>query len=87
MPASAKNTIRKQLGEAIAARLQKMREVPDDDDIRQEDLAEEVGLNQSKVSQLLRGDTTHFSIDRLIDIAERIDLNVRMTVTRPYSAK
>ena len=81
---SAKETIRKQLAQAIAARLEHIR-TADGELLKQEELAGEVGLTQSKVSQLLRADTTHFSLERLMDIAERLDLNVNATVTRPYT--
>jgi predicted XRE-type DNA-binding protein len=80
---AAKDTVRKQLAEAIATRLEQIR-TADDEELKQQQLADEVGLTQSKVSQLLREDTTHFSLERLMDIAERLDLTVRATVTRPY---
>lgn len=80
----ASETIRKQLAQAIATRLEHLR-TADDEELKQQELADQVGLTQSKVSQLLRADTTHFSIERLMDIAERLDLTVRATVTRPYA--
>lgn len=80
---SASVVVRKQLADAIAVRLEYLR-TADDEIRRQSDLADEIGLTQSKVSQLLRGDTTHFSLERLMDIAESLDLTVRATVTRPY---
>lgn len=80
----ASDTVRKQLAQAIAARLEHLR-TADDEERKQQELADEVGLTQSKVSQLLRADTTHFSLERLMDIAERLDLTVRATVTRPYA--
>ena len=80
----ASETVRKQLAQAIAARLEHLR-TADDEERKQQELADEVGLTQSKVSQLLRADTTHFSLERLMDIAERLDLTVRATVTRPYA--
>jgi predicted XRE-type DNA-binding protein len=80
----ASDTVRKQLAQAIAARLEHLR-TADDEERKQQELADQVGLTQSKVSQLLRADTTHFSLERLMDIAERLDLTVRATVTRPYA--
>ncbi len=80
----ASETVRKQLAQAIATRLEHLR-TADDEQRKQQELADEVGLTQSKVSQLLRADTTHFSLERLMDIAERLDLTVRATVTRPYA--
>jgi predicted XRE-type DNA-binding protein len=77
--------IREQLAVAIAARLRKMHEPAERLVIPQSELAEELSLTQSKVSQLLRADTTGFSIDRLIDIAGRVGLVVRVSVTRPYT--
>lgn len=80
----ASDIVRKQLAQAIAARLEHLR-TADDEERKQQELADQVGLTQSKVSQLLRADTTHFSLERLMDIAERLDLTVRATVTRPYA--
>ena len=80
----ASETVRKQLAQAIAARLEHLR-TADDEERKQQELADQVGLTQSKVSQLLRADTTHFSLERLMGIAERLDLTVRATVTRPYA--
>ena len=80
----ASEVVRKQLAQAIAARLEYLR-TADDEERKQEELADEVGLTQSKVSQLLRADTTHFSLERLMDIAERLDMRVRASVTRPYT--
>ena len=83
---AAKDVIRKQLAEAIATRLEQIR-TADDEELKQQQLADQVGLTQSKVSQLLREDTTHFSLERLMDISETLDLTVRATVTRPYGRR
>jgi predicted XRE-type DNA-binding protein len=79
------DAIREQLAAAIAARLQKMREPAERVVVPQAEIAEELALTQPKVSQLLRADVTGFSIDRLIDIAGRVGLVVRVSVTRPYN--
>ncbi|MFM9970094.1 MAG: XRE family transcriptional regulator [Burkholderiales bacterium] len=80
---AAKDVIRKQLAQAISARLEQIR-TANDEELKQQQIADEAGLTQSKVSQLIREDTTHFSLERLMDIAERLELTVRATVTRPY---
>ena len=40
---------------------------------------------QSRISQLLNGNTTHYSLERLMDIATQLGLTVRVSVTRPYT--
>jgi predicted XRE-type DNA-binding protein len=74
---------RQTLAGAIAARLEKLRS--EGEGQTQAQLAELLGITQSKVSQLLRQDTTRFSIDRLIRVASDLDLVVRVSVTRPYT--
>lgn len=82
---SVSDTIRTQLAEAIAHRLEAMRSPTDERPVSQATLAEILGLTQSRISQLLRGDTAHYSLERLVDIAAQIGLTVRVSVTRPYS--
>ena len=82
---TAREAARSALASAIAARLERFSRPAGSDAVTQSDLAEQLELTQSRISRLLRADTEHFSIDRLIDIAERLDLNVRVSVTRPYT--
>ena len=74
--------IRAQFAAAIKSRLVKL--CTDGDGLSQSKLGERLGLKQSRVSQLLRGDTKNFSIDRLIRMATMLDLVVRLRITRPY---
>lgn len=83
--ASVSDKVRAQLAQAIAHRLGLMRNPPDERPVPQARLAEALGLTQSRISQLLRGDTGHFSLERLIDIATRLELTVRVSITRPYA--
>ena len=39
---------------------------------------------QPQISALVNGRAASFSHDRLVDLAERAALSLRMTVTRPY---
>lgn len=83
--ASVSDGVRAQLAEAIAHRLDLMRNPPDEKPVPQSRMAEATGLTQSRISQLLRGDTGHFGLERLIDIATTLELTVRVRITRPYS--
>lgn len=82
---SVSESVRHQLAEAIAHRLEAMRSSPDERPVSQATLAEILGLTQSRISQLLRGDTAHYSLERLMDIAVQLGLTVRVSVTRPYT--
>lgn len=82
---SVSDAARAQLAGAIAHRLEAMRSPPDERPVSQATLAEILGLTQSRISQLLRGDTAHYSLERLMDIASQIGLTVRVSVTRPYT--
>ena len=82
---SISDAVRAQLADAIANRLEAMRAPPDERRISQATLAEILGLTQSRISQLLQGNTAHYSLERLIGIATQLGLTVRVSVTRPYS--
>ena len=83
--AGVSDKVRAQLAAAIAHRLALMRNPVDERPVPQSRMAEATGLAQSRISQLLRGDTGHFSLERLIDIATQLELTVRVSITRPYS--
>lgn len=54
----------------------------------QRDLAERVGLDQPKISRLLRGDTVGYSVERLMEVLNRLDQDVAIVVTpRPVGEK
>ena len=50
----------------------------------QKEVAAQLGLAQPQVSALMNEKSDGFSLDRLIDVAVRAGLSVRLTVTRPY---
>ena len=50
----------------------------------QKEVAEQLGLAQPQVSALMNKKSDGFSLDRLIDVAVRAGLSVRLSVTRPY---
>ena len=75
VPTSAQ--MRTQVLSAIAERLSQ-------GGLTQKEVAIQLGLAQPQVSALINGKSEGFSLDRLIDVAVRAGLSVRLTVTRPY---
>ena len=52
--------------------------------LTQKEAALRLGLAQPQVSALINERSEGFSLDRLIDVAVRAGLSVRLSVTRPY---
>ena len=52
--------------------------------LTQKEAAAQLGLAQPQVSALMNERSDGFSLDRLIDIAVRSGLSVRLSVARPY---
>jgi predicted XRE-type DNA-binding protein len=52
--------------------------------LTQKEVASQLGLAQPQVSALMNEKSDGFSLDRLIDVAVRAGLSVRLSVTRPY---
>lgn len=75
VPTSAQ--MRTQVLSAIAERLSQ-------GGLTQKEVAIQLGLAQPQVSALINGKSEGFSLDRLIDVAVRAGLSVRLSVTRPY---
>ena len=50
----------------------------------QKEVAAQLGLAQPQVSALMNRKGEGFSLDRLVDIAVRAGLSVRLTLARPY---
>ena len=75
VPTSAQ--MRTQVLEAIAERLTQA-------GLTQKEVATQLGLAQPQVSALMNEKSEGFSLDRLIDVAVRAGLSVRLSVTRPY---
>jgi predicted XRE-type DNA-binding protein len=69
-------TLRKLLREKIIGRIDQLQ-------LKQADAAKLLNLEVAQMSKLV-GNEDIFSLDRLIDAAERMGLSIRMTVTRPY---
>ncbi len=75
LPTSAQ--MRTQVLDAIAERLAL-------GGLTQKEAAAQLGLAQPQVSALINRKSEGFSLDRLIDIAVRAGLSVRLSVARPY---
>lgn len=75
VPTSAQ--MRAQVLAAIAERLAQL-------GLTQKEAAIRLGLAQPQVSALINERSEGFSLDRLIDVAVRAGLSVRLSVTRPY---
>ena len=75
VPTSAQ--MRVQVLAAIAGRLAQSGQT-------QKEVAAQLGLAQPQVSALMNEKGDGFSLDRLIDVAVRAGLSVRLSVTRPY---
>ncbi len=69
--------LRMQLMDAIAARIERL-------GLSQAQAAEALGITAPRMSLLAHGRVDLFSLDALVELAARLDLNVRMRVTRPY---
>lgn len=75
LPTSAQ--MRSQMLAAVAERLAQS-------GLTQKEVAAQLGLAQPQVSALMNRKGDGFSLDRLIDIAVRAGLSVRLSVARPY---
>ncbi|MSP95903.1 MAG: helix-turn-helix domain-containing protein [Betaproteobacteria bacterium] len=75
VPTSAQ--MRTQVLAAIAERLVQL-------GLTQKQAAARLGLAQPQISALINARSAGFSLDRLIDVAVRAGLSVRLSVTRPY---
>ncbi len=75
LPTSAQ--MRTQVLKAIAERLALS-------GLTQKEVAAQLGLAQPQVSALMNKRSDGFSLDRLIDIAVRAGLSVRLSIARPY---
>ena len=75
VPPSAQ--MRAQVLSAIAERLAQAGQT-------QKEVAAQLGLAQPQVSALMNEKGEGFSLDRLVDVAVRAGLSVRLSVTRPY---
>lgn len=53
---------------------------------RQQDIAEALGIDQPKVSRLLRGYFAEYSVERLMEFLTRLDMDVEIRV-KPKSSR
>ena len=67
--------LRSQLMDAIKAYI-------DHEDLTQEEVAKQLGVTQSRVSELVNGRISKFTIDKLVNMATRVGLTTRITVRR-----
>lgn len=52
--------------------------------ITQAEAARSLGMTQPRLSALVQGHLDLFSLEALIDVAYKLDLKVRLNVSRPY---
>ena len=67
--------LRSQLMDAIKAYI-------DHEDLTQEEAAKRLGVPRSRVSELVNGRISKFTIDKLVNMAARVGLTTRITVRR-----
>lgn len=72
--------LRKQILAAVLERLAHVER----EELTQAELAELLGLTRARLSQLRQRQAAAFSMEALARIALRLDLAVRVSVTRPY---
>ncbi len=79
MPGDPAIAVRKQALTAILARIAQL-------DLKSGELGDRLGLTRTRLDRLLDGDARAFNLDALVRIAARLDLETRVTVTRPQHA-
>ena len=72
--------LRSQLMDAIKAYI-------DHENITQKEAAKRLGVPQSRVSELVNGRISKFTIDKLVNMAARVGLTTRITVKREELVK
>ena len=78
--------LRKQAIKTINARLAHLAGQAGDEPPTQTELAEMAGLTRSRLNLLQNERAAEFTIEALLRIAIRLDLSVRLKLTRPYSS-
>jgi len=79
MPSDPAIAVRRQLLTAILARVAQL-------DLKSGELGDRLGLARSRLERLLDGDARAFSLDALVRIAARLDLETRLVAARPKDA-
>jgi len=76
-PRPVSPALRAQLAAAVVSHLKAL-------PLSQQAAAEILGIAQPRLNLLMRGHGASFSLDTLADLATRLGLNVRLSVTRAY---
>ncbi len=53
-------------------------------EMTQAEIAAALGITRARLHALKKGRAEQFSLDALVELAMRLGLNVRMTLSRPY---
>lgn len=67
---------------AKAQLAQKITAIMDERNLTQQQVAEVLGIDQPQVSKLTRGQLKDFSLDKLLKLVTRLDMDVAINVTR-----
>ncbi len=74
---TASGRLRSQLIDAVRARVGRL-------GLSQVEAARRLGITAPRMNLLVHGRAELFSLDALVELAVRLDLVVRMRITRPY---
>ena len=78
LSASTRLGLRRAVMKTIVAHL------PADDDITQTEMAQRLGITRARLHALKKNRVEQFSLDALVELAIRLGLRVRMSMTRRY---
>ena len=76
--------LKREVQQAVKQRIQQLQEKRA---LNQAGIAEDIGLTQPRLSALMNDHVELFSLEKLIDIAGKSGLTVRMDTSRPYRYK
>jgi predicted XRE-type DNA-binding protein len=76
--------LKQELHKTVKSRIESVR---DRKGITQAEAAHLLGMTQPRLSALVQGHLELFSLEALIDVASKLDLKVRLNVSRPYRAQ
>ena len=80
-PTTKPSQLKHELLKTVQHRIEAVR---DKKGISQAKAAEMLGMTQPRLSALVQGHQDLFSLEALIDVAYKLDLRVRLNVSRPY---
>ncbi len=61
--------------------------LPEGDGMTKAELADMLGITRARLHALKKGRAEQFSLDALVELALRLGLNVRMSMTRAYERR